>query len=809
MEKILRDKEIFKIIPFDETKPVLYFPIRHHSPVCSYHLRKTIESYQPDCILVEGPQNANHLIPVLTDEETILPIAFYYFYKDVEKAVSEEAAHYKCYYPFLETSPEYQALREAKKRGIQAKFIDLPYGEILTHTAQNTGLRIKRNIQSYNDDYYLSENDIRKQLCEKTGMRHFDEFWENFFEIDGLAVSTEEFVARMMSYCYLSRNSTPTEQMEADGCLVREQYMAVQIKKALKEYQRVLVVTGGFHTPGLYEYVNGSEKLEEIKLHLWDENTQNVYAIPYSLEAADALNGYASGMQNPGFYEAVWQKLEKSHEGNRKETEAYKETVLDMLLRCGKAAGKERLLVTMADIASAAAMYEGLAMLRDKKAPGLYELYDSVTSCFVKGEKNAVSDQPVKILSKLATGDKVGTLCHAAGKSPLIEDFERHCEQYKLKIQSVIEKKLELDIYAKPRHMEISRFFHRINFLGTQFAIKIKGFDIVENTDRSRVRELWKYKRSVQTDAALIDATVYGATVEEACKVILANRLQEVTRCRDAAKLYVESFLMGLDDSMKFARRMEEIIFQDGDFFSLGKGIYYFRTMMSLKRLYRIKLECDIRFLKLSFQKLLLLLPSMIHVDEDQSKECIKIFKMLYSMAAEGNVSEVLEGECEQLIDSFTEMIQTKDPEASVYGAILGMLYGEETSYKSEIQNALRGYLTGSETVRQQGAAFLRGLFYTARDMVLVGDEFIRMTDTLLASLPAEEFMEVLPELRLAFSYFLPAEIDKVAEKVSLLYGKQAGTFTKVFQIYEETYPTGIALEKEICADMEKEGKLS
>ena len=150
MERILRHKEIFEIIPFDYSQKILYFPVRHHSPVCSYHLLRVIEAYKPDCILVEGPQNSDKLIPILTHEETRLPIAFYYYYKDTQKLINEDAEDYKCYYPFLNTSPEYNALLQARKKNIDCGFIDLPYGEILIHTEKNKGILNEKEVNSYN-----------------------------------------------------------------------------------------------------------------------------------------------------------------------------------------------------------------------------------------------------------------------------------------------------------------------------------------------------------------------------------------------------------------------------------------------------------------------------------------------------------------------------------------------------------------------------------------------------------------------------------------------------------------------------------
>ena len=204
MERILRNSETPEISDF--SAPVLFYPIRHHSPVCSFQLVKTIEEYKPDVILIEGPENANELIPVLTDENTKLPAAFYYFYKDAKKLVSDEAEDYKCYYPFLYSSPEYNALIQAKKLNIPAKFIDLPYCEILIATAENNGLRKNSDKHSYADDSYLMKSKFYKKLCEKTGLRTFEEFWEKYFEISGIFKTPQEFIKQMHTYCILTRN---------------------------------------------------------------------------------------------------------------------------------------------------------------------------------------------------------------------------------------------------------------------------------------------------------------------------------------------------------------------------------------------------------------------------------------------------------------------------------------------------------------------------------------------------------------------------------------------------------------------------
>ena len=64
MEQLLRSEEVSEIGEhYDLNAPVLFFPVRHHSPVCSFHLKKAIEDYSPDCILIEGPKNAGSADP--------------------------------------------------------------------------------------------------------------------------------------------------------------------------------------------------------------------------------------------------------------------------------------------------------------------------------------------------------------------------------------------------------------------------------------------------------------------------------------------------------------------------------------------------------------------------------------------------------------------------------------------------------------------------------------------------------------------------------------------------------------------------
>ena len=84
-----------------------------------------------------------------------------------------------------------------------------------------------------------------------------------------------------------------------------------------------------------------------------------------------------------------------------------------------------------------------------------------------------------------------------------------------------------------------------------------------------------------------------------------------------------------------------------------------------------------------------------------------------------------------------------------------------------------------------------------------MGNEFVIITDELIKSFSMEEFIEILPELRLAFSYFTPSETDSIARKAAELYGVDSGEIRRSFELYDELFAAGERLEAEILKETE------
>lgn len=789
MDALLRGQKPAEMIPFSLDSPVVYFPIRHHSPACAWHLERLIEAYEPDCILVEGPENANELIPVLTDPETKTPVALYYSYRDDRGLLGEKGETYSCYYPFLDHSPELVALRAAAARQILGQFMDLPYARILLATEEAQGLRSEAEKQNYASDRYLANNRFLTLLCEKSGLRSFEEFWEKYFESAGPEMTTAAFVELMNTYCLLSRQHTDPAALEEDGCLAREAHMAERIRDAMKVCKKVLVVAGGFHIWGLLHPQTVAAAYVQLP-----PDTQSVYPMRYTMPAADALSGYASGMPAPGFYADVWLAM---HE----EGDPWDRVILDYLVRTGRTLRRKGATISAFDETCALDQARGLAALRDKAAPGLYELQDAVLSCFVKGEASLSGQEPLEILRELVTGKAVGQLCNGALVPPLARDFDAQCKKHRLKQEAGTKQEITLAIFSNPKHRAVSRFLYQTEFLDCGFAKRKKGPDLLRRKDRSLIREIWNYRWSVSVDTALIEHSASGATMADACATELRQRMAAASRAEEGADLLVRGFLMGIGDvADKLASRMDELLIADGDFYSLCAACDALNTLEQWRGQYGETATYDYdALLRRCFDRVLQLLPAQNNVDDRNLQRVQQACMLIYQVTGR----ESFAAQRPQLLRAFELLIERIPIHAGLHGAVLGLLYGADPGWKARIDGVARGYLQGTRGMMLQSAAFLQGLFYTARDLLLVDDGFLRQIDELFCELSDADFTALLPELRLAFSYFAPMETDRIARGAAALHG--AKNLTRRAGVDAAAYARGEALDVWAAAELGKE----
>ena len=78
------------------------------------------------------------------------------------------------------------------------------------------------------------------------------------------------------------------------------------------------------------------------------------------------------------------------------------------------------------------------------------------------------------------------------------------------------------------------------------------------------------------------------------------------------------------------------------------------------------------------------------------------------------------------------------------------------------------------------------------------------MADKLIVGMGSDDFMEVLPDLRMAFTGFTPQEIQRTAKAVADIYGKSGDSILYTQAIDEGLYAFGQALDSVLKAILER-----
>jgi hypothetical protein len=785
------------------TDALIVFPVRHHSPACAWQLRKLFAELDaagrpPSAVLIEGPRGFTELLPLFAREDARMPLAIYTYAvlkrdrdgaheQNNETAASmptdaPEAERRAAYYPFCDYSPELVAIREAQTRGIPARFIDLEFSEQcrLDTEAENDDNHGKDGHTG--GDSLLEERHYRRSrylqaLAECLGCRDHEELWEHLFEADVGGTELPTHLARISAYCELSRVDYSEEELRADGTLAREAEIAWHIRRAVAERPAdagpVIAVVGGFHAVVLPAMIAGDAPRPALPRVRIEEESSAL--IRYGFDRLDRLNGYAAGMTAPAWHQRLWQRM-LAHEkaglaiGARLRRDAALDTLTEIATQLRE---KHGIAVPTPALAAAYEHVLRLCALRRRAAPVRDDVLDAVIGCFVKGDADSDGAIVRAVALRVFGGDTMGAVPAGAGTPPLVRDAQSRLRRQRLKIDDAQPRRSALELYRRPEHRITSRLLHGLTLLGVPFAVRTAGPDFVHGIGLERLQEHWQYGYSAATEAALVEASVHGATVPLAVAQVFGRRLQRIedpgaaADARAAAMLAVQACVLGLHDHLpRTLDTLRSAIAADPAFASVAAAV------SSLALLYESREPLEARDIRE--------LPSLLQAAYERA---LYLGRELRGAEGDGGavlealtrLREVLIGETGRTLDAdlFWRMLQDLQQHhdaAVVRGGALGLRYSAGQADDAALAEALRGHLRGM-LAPQEAVAYLRGLLQTAREAAWQQPALLDVVDELLTQWPQAEFVANLPELRLAFAGMTPKETDRIAAAVAGRHG--------------------------------------
>ncbi|MDR1674603.1 MAG: DUF5682 family protein, partial [Oscillospiraceae bacterium] len=294
-----------------------FFGVRHFSPAASYHLEKLLDEVKPQCVLVEGPDDANRLIREVVRSGVKPPVAILSYTAEIPVST--------VIYPFAEYSPEYRAILWAVKNGAEVRFIDLPTGvwvrlEPHLHVKQDEDEATEKagNDEECDDDSNLSDEiknrkfnikyrHLYKKIVKNAGESDYDDYWERMFEHN---LNPGSYGKTVVTQSNAIRQLTEDDEMELIPNeylrnFIRESYMKRRIADAAAEYGKIVVVTGAFHTEGIKSDVCKPMTDEEIAL--LPARKTNLTLMPYTSYRLSERSGYGAGNKAPEYFQLMWE----------------------------------------------------------------------------------------------------------------------------------------------------------------------------------------------------------------------------------------------------------------------------------------------------------------------------------------------------------------------------------------------------------------------------------------------------------------------------------------------------------------------
>lgn len=757
------------------TPEVIYFPLRHHSPACARQLERLLRERRPRTVLIEGPASFTELLPLLRHPETRAPFAIYTGYVvPIAKADPGVPPRRRAaYYPFVDSSPELVAARLGHELGASVRFIDLEFFQQPFATDAASAER----VGSLLSEAHLGHSRFLARLARCTGCRDHNDLWDHLFETRLESSDWAAFVRSVAAWCWCARSEYSAEVLEADGTLARERAMTAAIRSELTQRGPagsgpVVVVTGGFHTVALPPAVRSAIGSAPPVIPARPEVEQTTCLVRYSFDQLDALNGYASGMPAPFYYDRLWHASGAS-DPKREGGSVWSEVAARWLVELGQLSRRSKNAhpVSVSDLIAAFQQARQLAALRGHPGPTREDLLDGVRSCLVKGATDAEGAVILDLAQHALTGNRVGNVPAEAGAPPLVEDFRRQAQRLRLKLGDSVSRPCSLELYRKTAHRQISRFLHALVHLQVPFAVLGAGPDFVRGTGLERMIEHWDYRWSPATESQLVEASVWGATVEEAAATRLRRQLAELEeqgRGRQsglAVELLIQACRLGLH--VQFSSLVDLIQKQveaDPSFVSVVQAatqlqlLWESREPLEAHRLPQIP-ETQVRALR----RACYLLPNLSSTPDQEAEVTLESLQQLQELISRENAQAGAQVSADLFWEPLRAWLTLSGASPLLTGGAAGLLYRAGLTDEAETLRCLVGHLRSTTTQPESRLGFLVGLLRTARELAWQAPALSRAVGELLEHWSDDEFHRLLPQLRLAFSVLTPAETDQVA----------------------------------------------
>jgi hypothetical protein len=708
--------------------------IRHHGPGSAAALERALDAVDPALLLIEGPPEAEPILPFAAAPAMSPPLAILLHDRDRPARAQ--------FFPLSAFSPEWRALHWALARGRPVRLIDLSAAWDLAEPGASEDEPAKQedeeaeNPEGEAEDE--SDGEAPDELAERlradpiaalaaaAGYEDGEAWWNAMVEESG--AGPEIFAAIEAAMTALRESTPPLAGEAALRETRREAQMRLGIARALKETDgMVAAVVGAWHVPALRRETRAADDRALVK----GAPRVPVAACwaPWTEPRLAARFGYGAGVVSPAWY-AHLAACNAAGLGQRERAAGWLERAALLLREAG-------LPASTAAVIEAVRLGEALAALRGLAAPGLPELREAGLAVLTGGET-----APWQLIERrLVIGEAVGHVDPSAPQPPLLQDLAR--QQKALRLQPTAEAtETALDLRSAAG-LAKSRLLHRLALLGAPW-----GYPLDAGRSRGTFRERWRLAWEPGFAVALAEAAVWGTTIESAAAGALAAHARAETRAPPLARMVGQGLLADLTEATALAiDRLQAAAVAAAD---LGELLATLPPLADTLR-YGAARAVEEAALAALFVRLIeticVGLPLAAH---GLDTEAAVLFRR---QLVEADRAAALAADPQRLADWRTALGGLVEGEATplVAGAAARLLYDAGILPPEGAGRALGRALSPARPAAEAGA-WLEGFLAGGGEVLLHDRPLLRAIDAWLCALPEPVLIESLPLLRRALA---------------------------------------------------------
>ncbi len=736
------------------TPTTQFFGIRHHGPGCARSLLAALNAWSPDCVLIEGPPEADDLLVHAANPALRPPVALL-VHCPAEPTLAS-------FYPLADFSPEWQTMVWAVRAGVPTRFIDLPQ----THNMAMRKAReeeIKAKLAAENEeaeeadeakdmgceaDNAISPNEESDHLdplgwlAQAAGYSDGESWWNHMVEERGDGADLFAAIAEAMREVRTQAPAPTGWRAQREN--LREAHMRTCIRQAQAQgHQRIAVVCGAWHVPALEGDIAATKAVKADAQLLKGLPKLKVAAtwVPWSYPHLSAHSGYGAGVDSPGWYDYLWQHT------------AHTSRAIGWLTRVARLLRDEGLDCSSAHVIEGVRLAETVAALRNRPAPGLDELNEACVTVLCHGEA-----APLALIQKrLIVGDRLGQIPAGVPSVPLQQDIEQQQKTLRLKPEALA-KTLDLDL-RKDNDLAKSRLLHRLRLLSVEWGTLSR----TGNSAKGTFHEIWSLQWQPDFAIQVITASRYGNTVEQAAVALAAERILSIDSLADLAELMDSVMLANLPAAVSaVAKALDDRAAVTGDSAQLLATLPPLANALR----YGSVRQTDANLLADLFDRIVLrasigLVLACMSLDDDAADALRKNLLDADRAIALRKDENVLQPWCNAL-----KQLSLSEQSAPLLRGVAARLQLDANLLPAEeaAQLLARNLSTGADP--QQAAAWLDG-FLNRNATVLLHDEVVwGLVDGWISSLNEDNFVRVLPLIRRTFAAFEAAERRDLSGRV-------------------------------------------